>query len=299
MLELKDRAKRLGLPDDSKEEAVVAKEKELGMIGKDGKPLTQEAFDDVWKAKKTVEEKLSTAEKEKVDAITRANKAEIELARFKKPIVKLKTGDLTEVYNEDNFPETEEEWDDLFDENLRYATDLRQSFNNKKKTSEGEIQQVAKKIQDEHKDMFLMDAEGNFILDGNNRVQVDPKTEKGKAFLDAVGDDPRILQVKGGLEKVMELALARLDKRKGAESLEKLNKEKEEAEKKRQENVKAGGVAHGGQNPPPPKKVDVKFNSKEEEEYVERKITQGVFKDKEHYCRVRDNKEVPYGRGGF
>ena len=298
-MELKDRAKRLGLPEDSNEEAVVVKEKELGMVGKDGKPLTQEAFDDVWKAKKTVEEKLSTAEREKVDAITRAKKAEEEIARLRKPKTTFTRGALSEVYNNENYPETEEEWDDLFDENPRYATDLRQSFNDRRKSSETEIQVTAKKIQDDHKDMFLVDENGNFILDTNGRVQVDPKTPKGKAFLDAVGDDPRILQVKGGLEKVMELALARLDKKKGAESLEKLNKEKEEAEKKRQESVKAGGVASGGKTPPPPKKVDVKFNSKEEEEYVERQVAKGIYKDKEHYCRVRDNKEVPYGRGGF
>jgi hypothetical protein len=302
--EIKERAKKLGLKEDATQEQVIEKEKDLGIRDTEGKLLTREAFDGLYKKGKIVEDKLKVAEEGKVEAIGRVATLEKENERLRKTTVppsKPVKGitPLVEVFNERNYPQTKEEWDDLHDEDPLYCTDLRQSYNNRRQSSADERAESARKIQEANKDMFKVDEAGNLILDETGRPQVDEKTEKGKIFLEVCGDDPRLLDVRGGLEKVMEITLGRLGKSKEKKTLEQLNEEKRIAEEKRKKDVKGGAVVSGGNPPPPPPKVEVTFNSKEEEAYVERKIASGVYKDKEHYCRVRDNKEVGYGRGGF
>ena len=281
-------------------------------IGADGKPVLDAAgkpvMEEVQQTEnekliektKTLEDKLAREAKEKVDALARAKKIEEENERLKKakPPVPREETPINEVYNEENFPQSQEEWDELFATDMTYATDLRQAFNNRRKDAQTDAVKSAKAVQEKHPDMYLRDADSKFILDANGHVQLDVNSEKGKIWNDLVAGDPTILRVRKGAEIVMRAMEARLSDKTNTELQDKLQKDKEAEEAKRKGKVADGGVASGGTTPPA-KKVEVKFNSHEEEAEADKAIARGLFKDKEDYCRYRDKNTAISGRGGF
>ena len=260
-----------------------------------GKPVTQEAINTIYKKFRETDEKLQKSEEEKVVLVTRI--AELERGRPKPVITQPQS--LKDRYNEESFPETEEEWDELIAEHPTYGTDLRQRYLGGISSFEQEQKKSAKKLQDKHPDMFLKDENGNLRYDKNGLVLFDPISEKGKIFNEIAAEDPNILRVKNGPEMVMAAMEARMKGKEEGALKEKIEQEKEEKEKQRQADIKAGRVASGGAQPPQKPNVEVKFNSEAEKQAAERAVASGRVKDLETYCAIRDSKEVSYGRGGF
>ena len=78
----------------------------------------------------------------------------------------------------------------------------------------------------------------------------------------------------------------------------KAEKEKADKEAIRNKQIKDGQISPPGLEPPLPTKVEITFGSDYEKQRAESKVAQGIYKDLEEYCQIRDTKSVPYGRGG-
>lgn len=286
-----------------KEEARKKAEEEAA---KKNKPVTQEAIDRLYGKLKETEErlqdttnKLTTAEQEKVGLVGRVNNLEKRVppaAATDKP--------LREVFSEGNYPKTEEEWDDLIAESPTYGTDLRLKYSNSRNKFADSQEKSRQKIMEKHPDMYIRDADGKLVLQ-NGFAQLDMKSEKAKLFIQVAEESgvdvdgvPNILKSVNGPEMVMTTVVTRLkEKEDKLKTDAKAKKDAEEAE--RQRRVKGGKVIIGGEPPPPPPKVEVKFNSEEERQAAEAAVGAGHFKDLEEYCRVKQDKRIGYGRGGF
>ena len=259
--------------------------------GKAGKPVTQEAIDAIYKKLKETEEKLTKSEQEKVGLVTRV----VALETGGKP---KGTQTLKDIYNEENMPQTEEDWDELIAQYPTYGTDLRRKYQDGEKSFRDAQSNSAKRLRDKHPDMFMKDKDGNFIFNERGIV-FNPESEKAKVFQEIANKDPRILEIADGPEMVMALMEKRLQGQEEGALKEKIEQEKDVKEKQRQADIKAGRVADGGSPPPAKPAVEVKFNSEAEKQAAERAVASGKVKDLATYCAIRDNKDVAYGRGGF
>ena len=259
--------------------------------GKVGKPVTQEAIDAIYKKLKETEEKLSRSEQEKVGLVTRV--AALETSGKPKG-----TQTLRDVYSEENYPQSEEEWDDLIAQYPTYGTDLRRRFQDNVITFESAQKKSAERLREKHPDMFMKDKDGKFIFNEHGIV-FNPESEKAKVFQDIANKDSRILEIADGPEMVMALMEKRLQGQEEGALKEKIEQEKDTKEKQRQADIKAGRVADGGSAPPAKPAVEVKFNSDVEKQAAERAVASGKVKDLATYCAIRDNKDISYGRGGF
>lgn len=252
-------------------------------LQKDNKGLIDKA--------KVLEDKLKKSEAEKV-----------RLVGTQRPIIPPVGQSVREKYA-NRFPQTEEEWSEVADEDPVLAMDLRIEYKNSQQSSIDKLRNSAKKVQDKHSDMYEKDASGNFVQitfpDGSTGPKIDENSPKGKVWMKLAGRDPRILEIENGPEIVMKAMEAELRGEEEAKVKEELEKKGKEAEEKRQKDVDAGAVASGGSTPPAPPKKELKFNSEEEKASAEKAVASGKFKSLEEYCEVRDNQDIPYGRGGF
>jgi len=266
------------------------------------KPPTQEDIDKWYSIAKTNEEKLklvtdklSIAESEKVHLIGKLKAA---------PVVKKQpTADtpLSEVFNENNFPTTEEDWNDLHDENPAYATELQLRQNQRKNEFVTKVRDTVEDLVKKHPDMYKKDASGGVARDVHGRPIFDSDSPKGKIFDEIAGSDPTILRVATGAQIVMAAVEGRLRGQTDAQVKSELEKKKKEEEDARIKRVAAGQVAGGGGsgNAPEPVAVEVKYNSDEEKAHVQKEISRGVYKNEQEYMKVKNSNVIPYGRGGF
>ncbi len=262
--------------------------------GKDGKPVTQEAIDAIYKKFRETDEALARSEQQNVELVTRLNE------RVEPKVVPVvDESNLKEKYRVDSYPKTEEEWDDLIAEHPTYGTDLRQKYLSSQQNVVDLSAQSRKRVMDKHPDLFLKDANGNYILDRNGDVQFDMTNKKAQIATEIYNRDPSVVHTATGPELVMAEVERRMAGEKEDTVKEKLEEEKRIAEEKRAAEAGGAGVASGGGAPPPKPKVEVKFNSDAEKVSAERMVASGRIASLEDYCRVRDNKEVAYGRGGF
>lgn len=273
-------------------------------------PVNQEAIDRIFKKQKETEEALERSEREKVDLVGRvksleeAGKPPAPAATPPPPGTKTKYGfkpDGSVVY-----PATQEEWEDLYDDNPLLATDLRVALNTRQgKTVNAQLESIDK-VAKGHPEMFKKDEQGNILKDARGIPVPDIANPKYKRYceiaaesgVDAAGS-PVVMGLPDGPEIVALKLEKELYKGKEAELTKKAKEEADAAELARKEKVKAGGTAPpGGAPPAAPKKTEVTFNSASEKAVAEEKVASGKYTDLEEYCRVRDSKEVAYGRGG-
>lgn len=268
------------------------------------KEVTQEAIDRIYKEMRESKEKLDRAEAEKVQLVGRIALLEKKTVPPVAPPADDKELPLNKRFNENNFPTTDEEWDDLIAEFPTYGVDLRQKFKEGTKIRISEFERryetSRKKVEAKHPDMFVRDSEGNFVLDKDGLVQIDQTNPKAQVMLKIVEADPSIMQSPSWPTLVMEAMENRMAGKKGEEVAKELEDKKKKEEETRLKGVKAGAVASGGEPPPIVKpKVEVSFNSQEEKRHAEGLVASGKIKSLEDYCAVRNSSQIPYSRGGF
>jgi len=274
-----------------------------GAKDKEGKPLTQEAFDALFKKYKETEERLNRSEKEKVDLI--ATKKHI----TQPPPINTEVEFGPQEDGSYVFPQTKDEWEDLFDEDPVLATDLRNEYHrqlgDRNKTLGDSQKKSALKVAEKLPDMYKKDTEGKVLLDSEGHPVPDTESETYKLFAKVAmesGTDPYtkrpiILAAADGPYMVALQVMEKLGQNREDELKRKSKEEMEKAEKDRENKVKAGQTAPKGHQPPPKTKSEVKFNSQAERQAAEVAVSKGSFASLEEYCAIRDNKEIPYNRG--
>lgn len=261
---------------------------------KEEKPVTQEAIDAIYKKFRETDEALARSESKNVELVGRLNDTQVKPA-----IVPNDSDSLKDKFTTERYPQSEEDWDDLIAEHPTYGTDLRQKYLHSQQSVHDLGAQSRKRVLDEHPDMFQRNASGTLILDREGNPQLDMSTEKAKLVTEIYNKDPSVVYTVTGPELVMAEVARRMAGEKEDKVKEKLEEEKKVAEDKRAAGAAGAGVASGGQTPPVKPKVDVKFNSDSEKAQAEKMVASGRIASLEDYCSVRDNNEVPYGRGGF
>jgi len=289
------------------------------------KIVTQAEVDKWFKQAKTNEEKLNTtiaqlekSEAGKVDLVNRVAILE------KNPPVIPKEEEKPEEQEKNYgrqadgtiiFPKTPEDWDNLNTDNPTLHADLRYAWNSQDRSVKDEFVKSALKVAEKHPDMYQQDEGGKVkISDGTAKVGstivpkgcpiVNMESDKFKIYMDIIARNgfdadgqPIILHAKRGPELIMA-AMENEITTKGLDNLKtEAEKEKKIAADKREADVKDGKIAPPGKEPPPPPKVEVKFNSEYERKRAEASVTKGLYKNLEEYCQVRDNPTIPYNRG--
>lgn len=274
-------------------------------------PLTQEAFDQLYKEMKTATETLDKAniqlgnsEKSNVALVTRIKTLEDKGGEYTPPAgappvggKQAAGGTLRDVYNEKNFPKTEEEWDDLIADFPTYGTDLRKKYLDGSNSRQTRQLASAKRVQEKHPEMFQRNADGSIKMDEKGFPVPDLENAKTKLFIEIAEEDPNILSVATGPELVMASVEQRMGGKKEEDVKADLEKKKRE-EEERLGRVKAGGTGSGGSGAPPKKEAgSATFNSDAEKDAAETAVASGKYKTLEDYCATRDGREVPYRRG--
>ena len=248
---------------------------------------------------KIISDKLNRAEEDKVMILSKVKDLETKI----RPPQRQPDDDelpLSQKFNEQNLPQTDEEWNALFDESPAYAADLRHVYNKRVDSHQETFKTCVDELKKKHPEMYLRDSTGAFLLDRDGNVQFDMNSEKGKLFNEIAGQDPAILRVKNGPRIVMEAMENRLKGVSEAKVQKELEEKKAKEEVDRLARVKAGGVADGGGAPPADDpNIKVEWNSQEEEVHVKKMIAKGIYKDEKDYMRTKNANTIGYGRGGF
>lgn len=256
--------------------------------------LTQVNMDRTVREKRELEEKLTREQQEKENLA-------LELNRFKQPPV---NNGQPQSYGINNFPQTKEAWDTLVLEDPTLAMDLRIAYSNKQNAINTDLNRArsdyAKEVQAEHPEMYLteLDAAGNpakddkgniiFKRNATGEVIFNPNSEKGKLWVQIYNESSRPdgtnpLNDTPNSPRLMRAELERRLVVKGNAMIASSNG--------KQNQVVAPGV-------PPPVQFKVSFKSNDEEAHAERAIQRGVYKNKEHYCQIRDNGTSGYYEEG-
>jgi hypothetical protein len=293
------------------------------------KDVSQDAINRIWKQLKETEEKSATeiaglktqlqnSEQGKVDLVERIKNLEgkvvVPPAQPEKQYGPQADGSVV-------YPEGEEAWDELIADRPSFGLKLRDMY---KEQVGGRVEglraaqlESAKKVANEIlPGMYKKDADGKALISDGTQKMGDVVIPKGypvpdessdvyKVFcqvaaegeVDAKGQ-PVIFQRPDGSELIALKVKNVMGTSREKELREKAEKERVEAEKRRNQGIVNNQVTPPGQSPPPPPTVEVKFNSDAEKEIAERKVAQGIYKDLEDYCRTRDNQVIPAGRGG-
>jgi hypothetical protein len=263
--------------------------------------LTQPRMDQAIREGREAREKLAAAEKEKENF-----KAELENMKKGAPAPGF---DPNKPFSRENLPQTDEQWDQLFIEDPKLATDLRveratMEKDNRERQTKHQTEFVkvrresAKDLWDRHPDMYVpeVDAEGKAKLDekGKPVLKIDPNTggpilnlesEKGKLFVEVYSDDQ---QGYDSAKTGPRLAMLEMERRLVEKGKQKLaagdgQPAGSAATPPDQRGVMPGGV-------PPPTSGKVSFASDEEKQHAERAVQRGIYKDLGEYCLLRDGK---------
>lgn len=247
-----------------------------------------------------VVEKLDKSEAAKVELVTRVKALETKNNYVPPPEDERP---LKEIYTEQNPPQTEAEWDELFTESPSYATDLRNKVKKSQDDYRTERDKAVQTLIEKHPDMYKRDEKGMLLRDKDGNVIFDKESPKGKIYSRIAGKDPKILESVTAPIIVMKAMELELKEGKEAQMKKDLEDKKNKDEKERKGKVDAAALATGGDNPPPvEEKIEIKYNSEEEKKHVLEAIRQGRYKDEKDYFRSLkqgQGKNIGYGRGGF
>lgn len=288
--------------------------------------LTQSRMDQSVREGREAKEKLAAAE-------AREKNYQTELANLKKggqppaatpPAATPPAGtpgvfDPEKPASKDNMPQTDQDWDRLFLENPRLATDLRVEQANqqgefRKRQVEAQTdfiksrKKCAEELQQRHPDMYVqeLDGEGKPKVDekGKPVLKIDPNTgapilnlesEKGKLWVEVYSEDlAGYDSAKTGIRSAMHELERRLVDR-GTKKVGDANAPATPgsgaAPAGSQNGTMPGGVT-------PPVIPSVSFATDEEKQHAEKAVQRGVYKDLGEYCRLRDGKNTGFTESG-
>lgn len=255
--------------------------------------LTQANTDAIFRQKREAEEQLARerAEKQNLQA---------ELDRYRKPPV-VEVADQPKIYGPGNYPQTEEEWNDLFLEKPILATDLRNQYLNTINVQQSEFVNTRKKsvetLISEHPDMYHYEVDGETgkaKLDAGGKpiVAKDPKTglyafnpdsEKGKLWVEIFNEDP---QGWAQLKNAPELMMAQMERRLRVNGARVVNGQNKSIEQDQ------SGVL--GEGVPAPRASSLKFASDEEKAHAQGAVSRGTYKSLDEYVQLRDKGNTGY-----
>ena len=260
--------------------------------------LTQTRMDTIFRQSKEAQEKLVAAETREKNLLVEINKLKqtppLPAVDPIQPVYQPK------VFGNGNYPQTEDEWNDLFIERPTFATDLRNEYLNRNRSVQEEYNKAriegVKTLITEHSDMYHIekDVDGKEKLDkdGHPIVMVDPNTglyafnsesDKGKIWIQIYNEDP---QGWTSLKNAPSLMMAEMERRlrmKGANMVKGQNN---------QLDTDQSGVAPEGV--PPPKSVSHKFDSDEEKAHVDRAVARGTYKSADEYFKLKNDETKGY-----
>ena len=259
---------------------------------------TQTRFDTMFRQGRESQEKLAAMETREKNLLAELN------ALKTKPTIPLSPEPLPsgqpKQYGNGIYPQTKDDWNDLFIEDPIFANDLRNEWNSRRRAQEDEYSKArtegVKTLITEHPDMYHVevDADGKPKLkDGKPIVMVDPQTglyafnaesEKGKLWMQLYNEDP---QGWNSLKNAPSLMMAEMERRlrmKGANMLQNGQNNKVD--------IDQSGVAPEGVNPP--KAVSLKFASEEEKAHAQSSVNRGTYKSLEEYVQLRDQENRGY-----
>jgi hypothetical protein len=255
------------------------------------------------------------AKEQKAAADAKARNLEAELAGYKNkpaiPVTPEPAGDVP--FTRENLPQNDEQWDQLFIEDPKLATDLRVFKVNQDNELRGKQtvaqenfykarKESAKTIWERHPDMYVCekDESGNVKLDDKGKpiMKFDPQTgaptldlesEKGKLWVDVYSEEQQVFD---GAKNGPRLAMLEMERR-----LQEKGKQQIPAEPPvpSQGQGQAAAPDQRGTMPrgvPPPVSAKVSFRSDEEKAHAERAVQRGVYRTVEEYCSIRDGKDT-------
>lgn len=254
--------------------------------------LTQTRMDTIFRQNKEHEEKLKASEERERNLLAEVNA----LKQPKQPVQPAEEPG----YGNGKYPQTEEEWNDLFLERPTFANDLRNEFLTKKRTVVTDFENTRstarKTVQKEHSDMYLpeldetgqpkKDKEGKIILKVDQNIGepiFNPESEKGKLWIQIFNEDP---QGWNSLKNAPQLMMAEMERRLRVKGANMVNGQNNSTETE-STSVITPGVT-------PPKTVSLSFTSDEEKAHAEKAVGRGVYKNLEEYVKERDTPNKGY-----
>lgn len=225
--------------------------------------------------------------------------------------------DPNKPFSRDNMPQTDQDWDRLFIEDPKLATDLRVEAANQQRINRDRQVQVqeefnksrkgaAKELWDRHPDMFepevdtdgvtpKKDASGKVILkrDQNGSPILDLRSEKGKLFDEVYNEDAMGFESSKIGPRLVMLEMERRLVAKGNQQVQAGQSGQPGSTQQGQSGAAAPdqrGTLPGGVQPPVTAKVS--FATDEEKSHAERAVQRGVYKNLEEYCLLRDGKNT-------
>lgn len=254
------------------------------------------------------------AKEQKAALEAKTRNLEAELAGYKsKPalpgIPEVPAGE--KPFSYDNLPQNDDDWDRLFIEDPKLATDLRvfkvnQDLERKGKQSIAEQEfykarkESAKLIWERHPDMYVCekDESGAVKLDANGKpvIKYDPQTgaptldlesEKGKLWVEVYGEDEQAYNTAKSGPRLAMLEMERRLQERGKQQIQepKVQQGQSQSSVPDQRGTLPRGV-------PPPVSVKVVFHSDEERQHAELGVQRGTYKSLEEYCAFRDEKHT-------
>lgn len=250
--------------------------------------LTQQNMDRVVRESRETKEQLERERTEKQNLLQ-------EVQRFKQPIPEVPAG---QQYTLNNPPKTQSEWDTLFIESPKYASDLNQAINSRVQSNTNDFQRAfgnaAREVQGEHPDMYVLevDSTGHTLKDGQGKPIIkkdqrgvpifDANSEKGKLW-DQIykesyrPDGTNALDFAPNAPILMMAELERRLVKRGAAMIQ--------IPEVRQNQVAPNGIL------PPVSSVKVKFATDDEKNHAQKAVDRGTFASLEEYCQLRDKGE--------
>lgn len=218
----------------------------------------------------------------------------------------------TESFSITNLPKNDMEWDRLFIEDPKLATDLRveqktqqRMFQERQNIRHQEVakkrKEAAKELWDRHPDMFIPETEtdGTTKKDGNGKpvFKIDPNTnapilnlehEKGQLFVEVYSKSQDAFDSAPNGPLLAMLAMEHELTRKGMQKMA----ESSTLSQNRTPLIDQRGVLPGGITPPVTTKVS--FSTDAEKAHAEQAVQRGIYKSLSEYCQLRDGKNTGF-----
>ena len=262
--------------------------------------LTQTNTDRYFREKKEAEERALAAEtreknlKAQLDALAQPPAVQPPVTEENAP----------KQFGNGIYPQSDEEWNNLFLENPTFATDLRNEYflrvNKERQDFSTARRESARVVQQEHPDMYVLEleADGKPKKDSQGKLvlKIDPSTnlpipnmssDKGKIWLEIWNEDP---QGWDRLKNTPRLMMAEMERRLRQKGANMINQGQNNSNFPDQSGVITEGVT-------PPFSGNLKFSSDAEKARAQLMVSRGTYKSLEEYVQWRDQPSQGYAEG--
>lgn len=261
--------------------------------------LTQSRMDQVVRESRETKEKLTAAEQEKKNLLAEVEKLKQPVQPPQQPVAPLPED---EKYGRGKYPQSEEEWNDLFLERPTFANDLRNVYLNDVQTAQNyyveERTKAAKTLVQEHADMYVaeLEADGTIKKDSQGKpvLKIDPGTnwpifnpnsEKGKLWNEVweeeersakFGNRPNAFTISGKGPLLMMAEMERRLRMKGATMVNQGQNNSTDSNE--------GAIAPRGVTPPSSTPMNLSESEKNEANLA---VSRGTYKSVEEWYKWR------------